>query len=334
MKYYLISFIFLSFFSRPVLSQTMDYDPDLWLPDTIHTVLGNTIELYNDNIAFIRLNDTLIHFTWTHEKGLSDMNKFYWTTDQVGNEKLTIKCFYNNELIDSASTVLKVVDKIIAEKKNLLVIGNSLTASGFEYQFLQISNDLNFKVNPIGTQGDNNKHEGHPGWMFSTFLSSKSPFFIQNAINFKKYIEINDLPNPDIIRITLGINDCYQKLTIDKIDSDAAQLIDTINHDYPNSLIVIALPTLCENTGAGWIASYGNLENFERYQLRVRELWKRLYAKYSYGKYKPNIQISFDGLVIDRANGYPINNGVHPNQAGYMQLIRGLSNTLNYYLNN
>jgi len=78
---------------------------------------------------------------------------------------------------------------------------------------------------------------------------------------------------------------------MDNIIRDASKLIDTINHDYPNSLIIIALPTLCENTGSGWIASYGSLTNFEPYILRIRELWKRLYRNYSYGKYKTNIQI-------------------------------------------
>lgn len=334
MKKFFFAYTLLLIFGSPVLSKSIDYDPDLWLPDTVHLALGNTIELYNDNIAFIRLNDTLISFKWEHEKGMSDNKKFYWTADQIGIVKLTIKCFYINELIDSAKTVLKVVDKKNAGIKNLLAIGNSLTGGGFNYQFQQISDDLSCKLNPIGTQGTKYKHEGHGGWAFSTFLSDKSPFFIQNTINFKKYIQDNNLPNPDIIRISLGINDCFGKTNMDNIMSAASRLIDTINHDYPNSLIIIALPTLCENTGEGWIANYHNLENLEPYQLRIRELWKRLSAKYSYGRYKPDIQISYDGLVIDRENGYPKNNGVHPNETGYRQLVRGFSNTLNYYLIN
>jgi lysophospholipase L1-like esterase len=121
---------------------------------------------------------------------------------------------------------------------------------------------------------------------------------------------------------------------MDTIAANASRLVDTINHDYPRSLIIIAMPTTCEKTGSGWIASYKSMDNFERYQLRIRQLWKILYEKYAYGRYKSNIQVSYDGLCIDRENGYPKNNGVHPSPEGYRQLARGFSNTLNYYLRN
>lgn len=331
-KNYLSVFLFLLLFGSPVFSQSMDYDPDLWLPDTIYMALGNTIELYNDDIAFIRLNDMSLHFTWTHEKGMSDNKKFYWTANQTGNVKLKIKCFHINEPVDSATTILKVVKKINTDIKNLITIGNSLTALGYVYQFQQVLLDMDFEVNPVGTQGSPYKHEGHSGWMFSTYLGSGSPFFIQNEISIKKYVEDNDLQSPDIIRISLGINDCFGDSPMDDIVRNASILIDDIFNDYPNSLIIIALPPLSEGTGAGWIRDYGDLSNFEPYLLRMRELWKRLYAKYGYGKYDKNIQLSFDGLFIDRINGYPIDNGVHPNQTGYSQLIRSFSNTLNYLI--
>lgn len=331
-KNYLSVFIFLSFLGLNVYSQPLEYDPDLWLPDTIYLALGNTIELYNDDIAFIKLNDTSVHFSWAHEKGMSDSRKFYWTANELGNVKITIKCFHISELVDSASTILKVVRKTNIGNKNILAIGNSLTESGYVYQFQQILHDLNFQINPIGTQGDIYKHEGHGGWMYSTFLSSVSPFYFQKTISYKKYIENNSLLNPDIIRIDLGINECYGNYPMNDIVRDASNLIDTINHDYPNSLIIIALPTISEKTGSGWIDDYGTLSNFEPYILRIRELWKRLYSKYSFGRYKSNIQVSCDGLFIDRTNGYPINDGVHPNSTGYCQLIRGFSNTLNYYV--
>ncbi|MBN1598552.1 MAG: SGNH/GDSL hydrolase family protein [Bacteroidales bacterium] len=332
-KKYLSLFIIILLFGNPVSSQPMEYDPDLWLPDTVFVALGNTIELYNNNVAFIRLNDGSLSFTWTHEKGYSDSEKFYWTANQPGNVKLKITCFHLGERVDSASTILKVVNKTDIVSKNLLSLGNSLTAGGYQYQIPQILTDLNFVVNAIGTQGTTYKHEGYPGWFFQTFLGTSSPFYILNTINFKEYIENNNLQNPDIIRISLGINDCFGTTPIDNITENATKLIDTISRDYPNSLIIIALPTLCESTGSGWIASYGDLSNFEPYILRVRELWKRLYNKYSFGKYKTNIQVSCDGLAIDRENGYPSDNGIHPNATGHSQLIRGFSNTLNYYAN-
>ena len=331
-KKYLSAFIFLVLFGTPGFTQPMSYDPDLWLPDTIHMALGNTIELYNDDVAFIRLNDTTLHFSWTYAKGSSDLRKYYWTTNQLGNVKVTIKCTYKHQIVDSASTIVKVVSKVNPGSKNLLAIGNSLTTGGFNTMFPQITTDVNFPITPFGKIGTTYKHEGHSGWMFRTFVQSTSPFYIGGKIDFKKYIEDNLFPNPNIVKVSLGINECYGSYSMDEIMGYAKQLIDTIKRDYPNTLILVALPTLCEATGAGWSDDYGNLNNFEPYQIRIRQLWKRLYTRYSYGKYSPNIQMTWDGLFIDRTNGYPINNGVHPNTLGYTQLIRGFSNTLNYYI--
>jgi hypothetical protein len=327
-KKFLLAFIFVISTGIPVFSQ---YDHDLWLPDTIFLALGNTIELYNDNIAYIKLNDTSLRFEWTYLKGSSDGSKFFWTANQLGNIRLTVKCFQNDVLTDSATTIMKVVNKATSSARNLLAIGNSLTESGYNYMFPQILSDVYFPLTAIGTLGTTYKNEGRGGWMFSTFLGTTSPFWIQNSVSIQKYIQNNSLANPDIFRVSLGINECYLTYPMDDIVTNATTLIDKINSDYPNSLIIISLPTLCEKTGSGWIANYGNLSNFEPYILRMRELWKRLHAKFAYGKYKENIQISSDCLEINRTTGYPITNGLHPNSTGYKQLIRGFSNTLNYY---
>lgn len=331
-KKFLSFLLFLSVTWNSVFTQTMQYDPDLWLPDTIFMALGNTIELYNNNVAFVRLNDNTLSFTWSYTKGASDSKKYYWTTNQTGNFRVRVTCKYNGLPVDSASTVIKVIGKTVLEDKNLVSVGNSLTEGGYIYQIPQILNDLDFNVNPIGTQGTTYKHEGYPGWRFRIFLTDLSPFYFDNRINFKKYIETNGLPNPDVIRISLGINDSFGTVPIDTIFKHASRLIDTIYNDYHNSLLIIALPTSCEGTGTGWIATYGDLTNYEPYQLRLRTLWKKIYNTYSYGRYYPNIQVSFDGLFIDRINGYPPDNGVHPNVLGHTQLIRGFSNSLNYYV--
>lgn len=259
-----------------------------------------------------------------------------WTADRTGNFKLKIKCYYNDKLIGSARTTLIVTEKTNSGTLNLIAIGNSLTYLGFNDQFAQFSNDLSCILNPLGTLGTVYKHEGHGGWGFGTFLTERSPFFVKDTINnrsyisIKKYIETNKFPDPDIFRISLGINDCYGKQPMDEILYSASLLIDTIHHDFPDALIIIAMPTTCEKTESVWIKDYKSIENFETYQLRIRELWKRLHDRYAYGKYLPNIQVSYDGLCIDRMSGY--RNAVHPNPEGYRQLARGFSNTLNYYL--
>ena len=333
MKNFVVTALLFVIFINPLFPQINYRDIDAWLPDTIHLALGNTIELYNDNIAFLKLSDTLTKFSWDHAEGTSDDKKFQWTADHTGNINLKIK-ICNEGVSDSAMTILKVAEKTGAGTLNLLAIGNSLTNRGFEDQFIQISSDLSCSLNPVGTLGTTYKHEGHGGWRFDSFLRESSPFFFTDTVSISKYIMKNNFPDPDVIKISLGINDCYGNLAMDTILTNAYMLIDTVYHDCPNSLIIIALPSSCEKTGSGWLASYGKMDNFERYQLRIRELWKNIHNKYAYGKYKPNIHVSYDGLCIDRTNGFPEDNGVHPNKQGYMQLARGFSNTLNYYLKN
>jgi hypothetical protein len=317
-----------------VLSQAEYNYSDLWLPDTIFLAKGNSIEIYNDNIAFLRSCDTLVSFRWEHNAGISDSSGFSWTADKTGNMNLKVKMYLGDELIGSACTILKVEEKASGRAYNLLAIGNSLTRSGFSEQYDQASKDLDIDLNPIGTQGTTVRHEGRGGWRFDSFLGKESPFFFNDTISLKKYVKVNNFPDPEIFKISLGINDCYGKLPMDTIFNNAFKLIDIVHHDYPDALIIVALPSSCEKTGSGWISSYGSMMNFERYQVRIRKLWKVLYDKYAYGKFHRNIQISFDGLVIDRTNGYPKNNGVHPNPGGYRQLSWGFSNTLNHYIRN
>ncbi len=121
------------------------------------------------------------------------------------------------------------------------------------------------------------------------------------------------------------------------ITSNVDLLISAFLESFPEALVLIAMPTLCENSGTGWLASYGTLDNYERYQLRIREFWEYLLSTYGSGSGPERVHVSYDGLSIDRDVGYPKDgsgnhtNGVHPNPFGYHQLSRGFSNVLNYY---
>lgn len=328
-----IVLLFLGAFQISVYSQN---EPNPILPDTIFISLGNTIEIYNDNVAFVQLGNSSYTFQWEYEVGHSDSKKWYWTGNLLGSFNLKFKCYFDGALYDEASTIINVLEKESGSTYTLLSIGNSLTAGGFSYQFDKISNDTEINLHTIGTRGDLIKHEGHGGWEFITFLDTKSPFYF-DGFDIAQYISTNGFPVPDIIRISLGINDCYQSDSMSFVKQTADDLVGAIRKDFPESLILIALPTLCENSGAGWISNYGDLTNYERYQLRIRELWNHLLYTYSNSNGSILVQVTYDGLCIDRDDGYPKNNngdhtnGVHPNPLGYSQLSRGFSNVLNRY---
>ncbi len=315
-----------------------NYQTDPILPDTIPVALGNTIELYNDDVAFVHINETAYRFEWICNVGVSDKFKWSWKSSKFGIFPIRFRVYSGDNLLVEEESIIKVVPKVSNPSLNILAIGNSLTSGGFSYQFQQISQDLDFTLKPIGTQGTTYPNEGHSGWSFSQFLGSESPFYFNGTIDFKKYIQSNSLPFPDIVRIFLGINDCFSSRPMDAIYQSVDQLINSIKTAYPEALIFIAMPTLCENSGDGWIHDYGNLNNYYPYQLRIRELWRYLIKNYSGTALKKNVRITYEGLCIDRDNGYPLNSnmvhsgGVHPNAEGYKQLSRGFSNTLNYFL--
>ena len=312
-------------------------EPNPILPDTLFLALGNSIELYNDDVAFVQLGNTRYTFDWEYEVGNTDSIKWFWAGDLMGVFNLKFKCYLDGVLVDQESTIIKVVEKVSGENYYMLAVGNSLTTGGFGFQYEQITADLNFTINTTGTQGTSIKHEGHSGWEFKTFLGTESPFYFDGSIDPARYISANGLVTPDIVKISLGVNDCFLSESMAYISSNADLLISAFLESFPEALVLIAMPTLCENSGTGWLATYGTLDNYERYQLRIRELWEYLIGAYGSGSGPERVHVSYDGLSIDRDMGYPKDgsgnhtNGVHPNPFGYHLLSRGFSNVLNYY---
>ncbi len=287
------------------------------------------------SLSFI-LGDNSYWFEWICDVGTSDAVKWSWACDRQGEFPVRFRVHNGNTLVDEETSVIKAVPKVSTAEKNLLTIGNSLTTGGFNEQFGQIIQDVDIPLNPIGTQGTVYPHEGHGGWTFSRFLGGESPFYVNGKIDLQNYIQSNALPVPDIIRIFLGINDCFSDDPMDSIYQSADQLIRDIETAFPEALIFIAMPTLCKNSGDAWIQEYGNLNNYYPYQLRIRQLWKYFLENYSGQRGSGNTRVSYDGLCIDRDQGYPfIDSGyftmtLHPNSTGYKQLTRGFSNELNY----
>jgi len=312
-------------------------EPNPILPDTLFLALGNSLELYNDDVAFVQLGNTRYTFNWEYEVGNTDSGKWYWTSDQLGVFNLKFKCYLDGNLVDEESSIIKVEEKVEGKDYILLAVGNSLTAGGFGYQYQQISTDLDVTLNTTGTKGTTVKHEGHSGWKFKSFLGIESPFYFDGSIDPARYISSNGLLTPDIVRISLGINDCFLSESMDNITQNADILINSFLDAFPAALVFIAMPTLCENSGTGWLANYGSLDNYERYQLRIREYWEYVLQAYGSNKGTGRVHVSYDGLCIDRDLGYPKDgngdhtNGVHPNSSGYYQLSRGFSNVLNSF---
>jgi lysophospholipase L1-like esterase len=257
--------------------------------------------------------------------------------------------YFNGVCIDTATTVITTKAKQTINA-NFLKIGDSTTESGFDHESDSLQTALPGTLVFIGTKTTNGvNHEGVGGYYYYTFsrtfpgtYSTNYPFNNNGVLDFNHYITHNSLANPDIVCFRLGINDCISNAvdqTLPDIQANMEKLVDSLHSQFPNTLIIVSLTSICEGTGGAWLSSYGSWDNpnpashntYDNYQKKMRALWKITHDLYQGGRMHENIQISYEGLCIDRINMFKLTDCVHPNDAGYYQYGYILSNSLNYY---
>ena len=321
--------------------KVVGFDCDLWLPDTIYLTEGNSIQIYNDNLAYIPDNKkNRLTFDWVCSIGTETTTYYNIKASTTGD--YSIKVYATNSIgniIDSASSVITIEPKIALGNKTILAIGNSLTAGGWVYDRPQIDDSLNVTLTSVGTKGSNpNMHEGISGWTYAKFMGVLSPFYIGGKIDFDAYCTA--LPSyPDVIRVQLGINDCLFSIlngtiTMATLEGTVNKMIDSLlNQTTAN--IILCLPTTGANTHYGAIAQLGDDVKYEPYILTMRQFHKAIYTTYGNKNYNSRVYMGFEELFIDRNLGYPKVSGlhsdlVHPVSTGHRQFIRGTLNMINH----
>lgn len=241
-------------------------------------------------------------------------------------------------------------------KKNICVIGDSLTDSGLGvkemYDLLKEDND--FEINLIGTETDvisgfTVRHEGKNGWTYnafantSTFNNFQNPFMYDNSLNFKRYMADNFNNEPlDYFVICLGTNDVDHGHSlasykdIENIINNAKKFIEALISEetgYPDCKVAIGLPSPGNPYFSG---GYYNPKIFHR---NIQKLNRSLIDTFDNGKYHSNVTCVMHGAYIDRygsfgksesnvsqyssTKGIVGTNDMHPNVAGYKSFGRG-----------
>lgn len=318
-------------------NKLIGFDTDLYLPDTIYVAQGNSVKIYNDNVAYIPASKHgRCTFTWVTLIG--NVIGDYLNVNTTGTGNYLTKIYAVNSMgvyCDSASTIIKVEPKIALGNKTILPIGNSLTALGWQYCRPVIDDSLNVTLTSIGLIGsDPNKNEGHSGWTTATFLGATSPFYIGGVINVPQYLINNSLATPDIIRISLGINEGFS-LTNPTSTINNLKTLVTKCLAVTGVKVIVVMPSTASNTIYGWMTNYSNTKNYEAYVLNIRQLQQLIHTNFAHGAYNANVDVASDYLYIDRNNNYPKtggyhNNALHPSAAGYRQLINGTLNDINH----
>ncbi|MDA1230837.1 MAG: SGNH/GDSL hydrolase family protein [Planctomycetota bacterium] len=277
---------------------------------------------------------------------------------QVGQHNLTVTVrSEQNKTLASASTVLTVVPRNtgseIQEPIKLLIVGDSLThASAYPNEIARL---LSEPGNPpwrmLGSHkppsaADGVFHEGYGGWTWDRFATKyepnpdgtyrkrSSPFVFMGAdknpvLDVARYFEDHcDGKPPEYIVIMLGINDCFGAppndlkgidARIDSMFGHADKLLAAIQQAAPNAEIGLCLTPPPNSRQAAFQANYKDSYTrwgWKRIQHRLIERQLDYVAK----KADPRMTVVPTQLNLDPVDGYPENNGVHPNTAGYNQI--------------
>lgn len=241
----------------------------------------------------------------------------------------------------------------------LLIVGDSLThATVYPNELARLlSRPGNPSWKMLGTHRPKNAaagvaHEGYGGWTWQRFVSRyepnpdgthrkrSSPFVFLDSSGKPKldvgryFDETAEGDRPDVVMFLLGINDCFSanpdQLTatderIDGMLQQAGRLLAAFRKAAPQADLAICVTTPPNSRQSAFEANYQtrcSRWGWKRIQHRIVE---RLLAEYETpeGNSEGNRGRLFvvpTHLNLDPIDGYPANNGVHPNASGYRQV--------------
>lgn len=263
-------------------------------------------------------------------------------------------------VLQQGQTVLHVAPRNAGADRNLrlLIIGDSLTAATmYPNDIAKLLGGLgNPKWTMLGTYkpasaGPGVAHEGYGGWKWIDFLSkfdpkppdvaagpmarkSTSPFVFRDAngkgqLDIPRYFrESCENQPPDVITFLLGINDCFGASPddpvamlkhIDGVLDNAEKLLAEFRKAAPKAVFAIGLTTAPNSREEGFFANYKDKYHRWGWKRIQHRIVQRMIEKFD-NREKDGIHLVPTELNIDPVDGYPNNNGVHPNAFGYSQI--------------
>lgn len=264
------------------------------------------------------------------------------------------------KLLEQARTTLHIApgQAGAGRKLRLLVVGDSLThASLYPNEIARLlAEPGNPQVTFLGTHRPaavrpGVAHEGYGGWKWADFLTkfapepagvtagpkarkTTSPFIYPDAAGRGRL----DLPRywreqpggapPDVVTFLLGINDCFganpedpaaMDRTIDGVLDQAEKLLAAFRAAAPEAVLAVGLTTPPNARESGFQANYQGRYHRWGWKRIQHRLVQRMIARLG-GREAERIHLVATELHLDPVDGYPVNNGVHPNPAGYAQI--------------
>ena len=264
------------------------------------------------------------------------------------------------KVLQQAKTVLVVASRSAGADRSLRlhIIGDSLTHMTLYPN--EIARLLGEPGNPKWTMLGSHKpaaaksgvaHEGYGGWTWASFLTkfdakpagvtagplapkSTSPFIFADETGKgvfdlpRYYRESCDNQPPDVVTFLLGINDCFgakpddpaaMLKQIDAALDNADKLLAAFHQAAPHAALAVGLTAAPNARESGFEANYKGKYHRWGWKRIQHRLVQRMIARFG-GRERDGIYLVPVELNIDPIDGYPVNNGVHPNASGYTQI--------------
>lgn len=332
-------------------------DIQLTLPPDVYAVVGQETGIWFDNIVLTEHPEALRfqvkcdrgitdqkHWVLTPQ------------TDDVGIHSLSVTVMdaAGEKVLGKAETRLHVSAPLSVSNSEkalrLLFVGDSLThATVYPNELARLLSEPGnpgwkmYGTHRPDTAAPGVAHEGYGGWTWrlfnshyepspdGTYRKRSSPFVFANSdgtpeLNVGRYLrEACEGQSPDYVIFFLGINDCFGAnpddpdaidSTISAMLQHAETLLTAFRKAAPESRLVICVTPPANARESGFEANYqGRYRRWGWKRIQHRLVERQL--KHFSGREADKILFIPTQLNIDPADGYPDNNGVHPNSRGY-----------------
>ena len=331
----------------------------LTLPPVLYATPDVQMSIYHDNIVLTEKPQDY-RFEFRCAVGTSEERRWTVkpADKDVGDHpiEITIKD-QTGRVIESSRLTLHISPRTAGEGKvlRLLIVGDSLTnASMYPNEIAKmLARPGNPKWTLIGTHkpagaAPDVRHEGYGGWKWADFLTkfapqpagviagplarkSTSPFLFADeaqkpVFDLPRYFRENsDGQPPDVVTFLLGINDCFAAkpeapdAKITEMLAHAEKLIAEFRMAAPKAQLAVGLTTPPNARQSGFTANYKDKYPRWGWKRIQHRLVQRMLKQFG-GREAENIYLVPTELNLDPLDGYPTNNGVHPNASGYAQI--------------
>lgn len=334
-------------------------DLQLTLPPVVFATPDVEMSIYHDNVVLTQAPQDY-RFEVKCALGRNEQRRWTVTPADrdVGDHPVEITVSdKTGRVLASGRSTLHVSPRDSGQSRGvrLLILGDSLTNATIYPNTIAtlLSRPGNPKWVMIGTHKPSSalptvSHEGYGGWKWSDFLTkfapqpaidtagpparkATSPFIFPDAarkpvFDLPRYFrEHADGRPPDVVTFLLGINDCFgarpddpdPKIT--EVLGHAEKLLAEFRKAAPEALLAVGLTTPPNSRQAAFEANYQDKYTRWGWKRIQHRLVRRMLEQFS-GREAENIHLVPTELNLDPIDGYPPNNGVHPNAAGYAQI--------------